>query len=66
MFPVFGVPIEITVQRQQSTRAIPHIVVKCADYLVLSGKTRPLRIHQSGGECVFRYRFIIFKHLKVF
>nr|GME10008.1 uncharacterized Rho GTPase-activating protein At5g61530 [Ipomoea batatas] len=34
---VFGVPIEITVHRQQSTRPIPSILVKCADYLVLSG-----------------------------
>ncbi|KAK9144554.1 hypothetical protein Sjap_004457 [Stephania japonica] len=34
---VFGVPIEITVQRQQSSRPVPHILVKCADRLVLSG-----------------------------
>ncbi|KAF6146145.1 hypothetical protein GIB67_015583 [Kingdonia uniflora] len=34
---VFGVPIEVTVQRQQSSRPIPHILVKCADYLILSG-----------------------------
>ena len=37
LFPVFGVPIEVTVQREQSTRPIPQILVKCADYLVLSG-----------------------------
>ncbi|XP_015582421.2 uncharacterized Rho GTPase-activating protein At5g61530 [Ricinus communis] len=34
---VFGVPIEVTVQRQESSRPIPHILVKCADYLILSG-----------------------------
>ncbi|KAK9095248.1 hypothetical protein Scep_026717 [Stephania cephalantha] len=34
---VFGVPIEIAVQRQQSSRPVPHILVKCADRLVLSG-----------------------------
>ncbi|KAA8533895.1 hypothetical protein F0562_031412 [Nyssa sinensis] len=34
---VFGVPIEVTVQRQQSSRPIPLILVKCADYLILSG-----------------------------
>ncbi|KAF8380543.1 hypothetical protein HHK36_028030 [Tetracentron sinense] len=34
---VFGVPIEMTVQRQQSSRPIPHILIKCADYLILSG-----------------------------
>ncbi|XP_009627998.1 uncharacterized Rho GTPase-activating protein At5g61530 isoform X1 [Nicotiana tomentosiformis] len=35
---VFGVPIDILVQRQQSTRPVPYIMVKCADYLVLSGE----------------------------
>ncbi|KAF9602692.1 hypothetical protein IFM89_030580 [Coptis chinensis] len=34
---VFGVPIEVTVQRQESSRPIPHVLVKCADCLVLSG-----------------------------
>ncbi|KAL0452586.1 UNVERIFIED_CONTAM: putative Rho GTPase-activating protein [Sesamum latifolium] len=34
---VFGVPIESTVQRQQSTLPIPNILIKCADYLILSG-----------------------------
>lgn len=46
---VFGVPIEVTVQRQQSTRPVPHIVVKCADYLVLSG-LNSLELFKSGGE----------------
>ncbi|KAG5229423.1 Rho GTPase-activating protein [Salix suchowensis] len=34
---VFGVPIEVTVQRQEFNKLIPHILVKCADYLILSG-----------------------------
>lgn len=34
---VFDIPIEITVQRQQSSRPIPHILVVCADFLILSG-----------------------------
>jgi len=34
---VFGVAIEITVQRQESSRPIPLILVKCADYLILTG-----------------------------
>ncbi|CAA7410931.1 unnamed protein product [Spirodela intermedia] len=34
---VFGVPIEVVVQRQHSVRPIPQILVRCADYLVLSG-----------------------------
>lgn len=43
---VFGVQIELTVQRQQSTRPIPYILVKCADYLVLSGNLRENRTKQ--------------------
>jgi len=34
---VFGVPIEVTVQRQEFSKLVPHILVKCADYLILSG-----------------------------
>lgn len=34
---VFGVPIEATVQRQETTKLIPHMLVKCADYLIISG-----------------------------
>uniref|UniRef100_A0A2P2JX55 Rho-GAP domain-containing protein n=1 Tax=Rhizophora mucronata TaxID=61149 RepID=A0A2P2JX55_RHIMU len=34
---VFGVPIEVTIQRQQSSRPVPQILDKCADYLILSG-----------------------------
>lgn len=35
---VFGVPIEATVQREQSGKAVPLMLVRCADYLVISGK----------------------------
>ncbi|KAJ6928139.1 hypothetical protein NC651_011983 [Populus alba x Populus x berolinensis] len=34
---VFGVPIEVTAQRQEFSKLVPHILVKCADYLILSG-----------------------------
>ncbi|XP_011076419.1 uncharacterized Rho GTPase-activating protein At5g61530 isoform X1 [Sesamum indicum] len=34
---VFGVPIELAVQRQQSSIPIPSILMKCADTLILSG-----------------------------
>ncbi|CAN0916030.1 Uncharacterized Rho GTPase-activating protein At5g61530 [Linum grandiflorum] len=34
---VFGVPIEITVQRQQSGRPVPNVLINCADYLIQSG-----------------------------
>ncbi|CAH9060197.1 unnamed protein product [Cuscuta epithymum] len=46
---VFGVPIEITVQRQQSTKPVPSILVKCADYLVLSG-LNSRGLFKSEGE----------------
>jgi hypothetical protein len=35
---VFGVPIEATVQREQSGKAVPLMLVRCADYLVISGE----------------------------
>ncbi|KAK9293176.1 hypothetical protein L1049_021165 [Liquidambar formosana] len=46
---VFGVPIEVTVQRQQSSRLIPYILVKSADYLILSGLNSP-NLFKSEGE----------------
>ncbi|KAK4777265.1 hypothetical protein SAY87_017452 [Trapa incisa] len=48
----FGVPIEITVQRQQATSAVPHILVKCADYLVLSGLNSPNLFKSEGDKKV--------------
>ena len=35
--PVFGVPIEVTAQRQDCSKPIPQILVKCGDYLIVSG-----------------------------
>ncbi|KAK4351172.1 hypothetical protein RND71_030485 [Anisodus tanguticus] len=49
---VFGVPIDILVQRQQSTRPIPYIMVKCADYLVLSGLNSPELFKAEGDKKV--------------
>ncbi|KMZ61477.1 Rho GTPase-activating protein 29 [Zostera marina] len=34
---VFGVSIEIVIQRQNSSKPVPEILVKCAEFLVLSG-----------------------------
>lgn len=51
---VFGVPIEITVQRQQSNRPIPHILVKCADYLILSGLNSPDLLKSEGDKKVIQ------------
>lgn len=49
---VFGVPIDILVQRQQSTRSVPFIMVKCADYLVLSGLNSPELFKAEGDKKV--------------
>ncbi|CAI9771823.1 unnamed protein product [Fraxinus pennsylvanica] len=51
---VFEVPIELTVQRQQSTRPIPYILVKCADFLVLSGLNSPELFKAQGNKKVIR------------
>ncbi|KAK3033247.1 hypothetical protein RJ639_033127 [Escallonia herrerae] len=51
---VFGVPIEVTVQRQQYTRLIPCILVKCADYLVLSGLNSQELFKSEGDKKVIQ------------
>ncbi|KAK3026433.1 hypothetical protein RJ639_041445 [Escallonia herrerae] len=51
---VFGVPIEVTVQRQQYTRPIPCILVKCADYLVLSGLNSQELFKSEGDKKVIQ------------
>ncbi|CAI9774972.1 unnamed protein product [Fraxinus pennsylvanica] len=51
---VFGVPIEITVQRQESTRPVPFILVKCADHLVLTGLNSPELFKALGDKKVIR------------
>ncbi|CDP05364.1 unnamed protein product [Coffea canephora] len=52
---VFGVPIEVTVQRQHSTRPIPYILVKCADYLVLSGMSSQELFKSEGDRKVIQH-----------
>ncbi|XVE63860.1 hypothetical protein DITRI_Ditri07aG0055100 [Diplodiscus trichospermus] len=51
---VFGVPIEVTVQRLQSSRPIPLILVKCADYLVLSGLNSQCLFKAEGDKKVIQ------------
>ncbi|GLT39848.1 hypothetical protein SLA2020_140150 [Shorea laevis] len=46
---VFGVAIEVTVQRQQSSRPVPHILVNCADFLILSG-LNSLDLFKAEGD----------------
>ncbi|KAK1419504.1 hypothetical protein QVD17_28676 [Tagetes erecta] len=47
---VFGVLIEVTVQRQESSKPIPFLLVKCADYLVLSGLNSPDLFKSEGDK----------------
>ncbi|KAK7856440.1 uncharacterized Rho GTPase-activating protein At5g61530 [Quercus suber] len=51
---VFGVPIEVTVQRQQSSKPVPHILVRCADYLILSGLNSPDLFKSEGDKKVIQ------------
>ncbi|KAJ7949490.1 small G protein family protein / RhoGAP family protein [Quillaja saponaria] len=51
---VFGVPIDVTVQRQQSSRAVPHILVKCADYLILSGLNSQYLFKLEGDKKIIQ------------
>ncbi|WCJ36445.1 small G protein family protein / RhoGAP family protein [Euphorbia peplus] len=46
---VFGVPIEVSVQRQLSSRSVPNILVKCADYLILSG-LNSINLFKAEGD----------------
>ncbi|CAI0449624.1 unnamed protein product, partial [Linum tenue] len=48
---VFGVPIELTVQRQQYSRPVPIVLLKCADYLILSG-LNSVHLFKDEGEKV--------------
>ncbi|KAK9724426.1 hypothetical protein RND81_05G071000 [Saponaria officinalis] len=47
---VFGVAIEVTVQRQQSSRPIPQILVRCADHLISSGLGAPYLFKLEGDK----------------
>ncbi|PON92405.1 Rho GTPase-activating protein domain containing protein [Trema orientale] len=51
---VFGVPIEVTVQREQSMRPIPNMLVKFADYLILSGLNTPNLFKTDGDKKVIQ------------
>ncbi|XP_027369086.1 uncharacterized Rho GTPase-activating protein At5g61530 isoform X4 [Abrus precatorius] len=51
---VFGVPIEVTVQRQDCSKPIPQILVKCADYLIVSGLNSPYLFKSEGDKKVIQ------------
>nr|CAB3457966.1 unnamed protein product [Digitaria exilis] len=51
---VFGVPIEATVQREQSGKAVPLVLVRCADYLVISGLNNEHLFKSEGDRKVLQ------------
>ncbi|XP_004506454.1 uncharacterized Rho GTPase-activating protein At5g61530 [Cicer arietinum] len=51
---VFGVPIEVTVQRQDCSKPIPQILVNCADYLIVSGLNLPYLFKSEGDKKVIQ------------
>ena len=54
---VFGVPIEATVQREQSGKAVPLVLVRCADYLVISGELAENYTESFSPFRVYHYGF---------
>eukprot|EP00249_Psilotum_nudum_P018150 c26662_g1_i1 orf=367-1623(-) len=52
---VFGVPLEILVQRQKCSKPIPHLVIKCVDYLLLSGLTAEYIFKYEGNQRVVQH-----------
>ncbi|KAL6530297.1 hypothetical protein OROHE_014650 [Orobanche hederae] len=52
---LFGMPIELAVQRQQSSMPIPSILMKCADFLILSGLNSPELFKAQGDKKVLRH-----------
>lgn len=51
---VFGVPLEVTVQRQHSTRPVPQVLVRCADHLIVSGLHSEYLFKGEGDRKVIR------------
>lgn len=51
---VFGVPLEVTVQRQHTTRLVPQVLVRCADHLIISGLNSEYLFKAEGDRKVIR------------
>ncbi|XP_042031353.1 uncharacterized Rho GTPase-activating protein At5g61530 isoform X2 [Salvia splendens] len=51
---VFGTPLELTVQHQESSAPIPCILMKCADFLILSGLSSQELFKAQGNKKVLR------------
>ncbi|XP_075485569.1 putative Rho GTPase-activating protein At5g61530 [Primulina tabacum] len=59
---VFGVPVEVTVQRQQSSTPVPNILIKCSDYLILSGLNSQELFKAQGDKKVIRQLVSLYNH----
>ncbi|GBG72810.1 hypothetical protein CBR_g12377 [Chara braunii] len=46
---VFGVPLEVTTQRQGGGRLVPRIIIKCVDFLIVSGLTYEYLFKDEGS-----------------
>ncbi|XP_020263509.1 LOW QUALITY PROTEIN: uncharacterized Rho GTPase-activating protein At5g61530 [Asparagus officinalis] len=57
---VFGVPLEIIIQRQQSTRPVPQVLVRCADHLIISGIHSEYLFKDEGDRKVIRQLISIY------
>eukprot|EP00252_Welwitschia_mirabilis_P004809 TRINITY_DN15116_c0_g1_i1.p1 TRINITY_DN15116_c0_g1~~TRINITY_DN15116_c0_g1_i1.p1 ORF type:complete len:396 (+),score=85.92 TRINITY_DN15116_c0_g1_i1:622-1809(+) len=51
---VFGVPIETVVRRQKSTRPIPYVLIRCADFIVMSGLATEFIFKIEGDKRVIQ------------
>jgi hypothetical protein len=58
---VFGVPLEVLVEKQNSARPIPLIVIRCVDYLVKSGLHAEYLFKQEGDPLVI-HRLVSLYH----
>lgn len=57
---VFGAPIEATVERQQSNKPVPQILINCVDYLILSGLKSPDLFKTQGNKNVIQQLVAMF------
>ncbi|KAJ3678715.1 hypothetical protein LUZ60_002518 [Juncus effusus] len=51
---VFGVPIEVIAQRERSLKAVPQVLITCADYLVVSGLGTEFLFKSEGDKKTIR------------
>jgi hypothetical protein len=55
MGSVFGLPLDVLVEKQNSARPIPVIVIRCVDYLVKSGLHAEYLFRKEGDPLVLHH-----------